>query len=331
MYPSGFAFATKPAPTIAPAPGLFSITIGCPSRFPTTSAAARAMRSLAPPGPKGTTHLIGRSGQSASAPPDAISAKAATTRAVATALCGRRAYIRFFRGNLMMAGVPTARWTGNSTPSETARRRRRSGLARLAIVDAPLRFGDEFLELGVHRTARRYDSDRLALHDHGQMAKPAFVHQHQRVAERLFRIDGPRIAGHDIADRSRIGIEAVREHANQGVPLGEDPDQLLALDDENRADVSRGHQLCGLCDDRRRRRQQELAPLHDFLDGPVKHCVSGVKLRRCVEPGPHVRSDGWEALRRRGQRRPAPPGFVVDSRPYAACSRTALTSINALR
>src|SRR6185369_5627646 len=43
------------------------MTMGLPSRFDTPSAAARAIRSLAPPGAKGTTHLMGWSGHSARA------------------------------------------------------------------------------------------------------------------------------------------------------------------------------------------------------------------------------------------------------------------------
>src|SRR6185295_19342156 len=54
---------------MAPAPGLFSMTTGWPSRLLTASAAARAMRSLAPPGPNGTTQRIGWSGQSARTAP----------------------------------------------------------------------------------------------------------------------------------------------------------------------------------------------------------------------------------------------------------------------
>src|SRR5258706_15957285 len=65
VYPSGFDFATYSAPIAAPAPGLFSITTGCLIRFDTPSAAARAMRSFAPPGEDGTIHLTGRSGHSA--------------------------------------------------------------------------------------------------------------------------------------------------------------------------------------------------------------------------------------------------------------------------
>src|SRR6185312_13606049 len=64
----------------APAPGLFSITTGCPMRLETPSAAARAMRSFAPPGAKGTIHRIGRSGHSARAAVEAKAARASTAK-----------------------------------------------------------------------------------------------------------------------------------------------------------------------------------------------------------------------------------------------------------
>src|SRR6266704_2788874 len=47
------------------------MTTGCPRRFVTPSAAARAMRSFAPPGAKGTIRCTGCSGHCARAPSDA--------------------------------------------------------------------------------------------------------------------------------------------------------------------------------------------------------------------------------------------------------------------
>src|SRR6516225_10127286 len=80
---------------MAPAPGLFSMMTGLPRRLETASAAARAIRSLAPPGPKGTTHLIAWSGQSAWAEP-AWRAAAIGTSAAPIISRKRRAFIRWF-------------------------------------------------------------------------------------------------------------------------------------------------------------------------------------------------------------------------------------------
>src|SRR6185312_9552850 len=66
----------------APAPGLFSITTGWPMRFETPSAAARAMRSFAPPGANGTIQRTGRSGHSACAPSVAKARTAKSMRAI---------------------------------------------------------------------------------------------------------------------------------------------------------------------------------------------------------------------------------------------------------
>ncbi len=57
------ALARISAPNMPPAPGLFSTTIGCPSRVPNHSASARDMMSAAPAGGKLTIHRIGFVGQ----------------------------------------------------------------------------------------------------------------------------------------------------------------------------------------------------------------------------------------------------------------------------
>src|ERR1700682_5144692 len=72
------------------------MTMGWPRRFERVSAAARAMRSLAPPGPNGTTHLIAWSGQSARATPEASSAGAMTIAAIIAKTC-RREPMRLLR------------------------------------------------------------------------------------------------------------------------------------------------------------------------------------------------------------------------------------------
>jgi hypothetical protein len=59
VYPSGTARATWPVPSVAPAPGRFSTTTDCPSRRDISPARMRAMMSVVPPGPKGTTNRIG--------------------------------------------------------------------------------------------------------------------------------------------------------------------------------------------------------------------------------------------------------------------------------
>ncbi|MNT32643.1 hypothetical protein D3C72_1685370 [compost metagenome] len=48
---------------VDPAPGLFSMTMGWPSRSASAGAIRRAAMSLAPPGGNVTTRRIGRSGQ----------------------------------------------------------------------------------------------------------------------------------------------------------------------------------------------------------------------------------------------------------------------------
>ena len=57
------ALATMSAPSMPPAPGLFSTTIGWPSRLPKYSARVRDRMSAAPAGGKLTIQRIGFDGQ----------------------------------------------------------------------------------------------------------------------------------------------------------------------------------------------------------------------------------------------------------------------------
>ena len=62
VYPSGSALATMSAPMLPPAPGLFSMMIGCPSVLASSSPTARASTSTRPPAGNGATMRIGRFG-----------------------------------------------------------------------------------------------------------------------------------------------------------------------------------------------------------------------------------------------------------------------------
>src|SRR6185369_5994399 len=62
LYPSGLLLATNDIPTAPAAPVLFTTTTGFLSTFSSAAATGRAVRSATPPGGKGTTMVIGRSG-----------------------------------------------------------------------------------------------------------------------------------------------------------------------------------------------------------------------------------------------------------------------------
>ncbi len=85
VCPSGRAAATACEATMLPALGLFSTTTGWPSVLPIDSATARAVRSAMPPGAKGTSNVIGRSGKRACAD----SGRTAPTAARATSTARR--------------------------------------------------------------------------------------------------------------------------------------------------------------------------------------------------------------------------------------------------
>src|SRR5207245_5714709 len=63
VVPSGPDFATTAAPMVPPAPGRFSMTMGCPSWGESLSVTVRAMMSVPLPGVNGTMILIGFAGQ----------------------------------------------------------------------------------------------------------------------------------------------------------------------------------------------------------------------------------------------------------------------------
>jgi len=66
MSPSGLDVTPARTPMRPPAPGLLSTTTGWPSAWPNRSAMKRAMKSLPPPGVKGTISVIGWPGYGAS-------------------------------------------------------------------------------------------------------------------------------------------------------------------------------------------------------------------------------------------------------------------------
>src|SRR2546421_8012947 len=82
VWPSAALLATKSAPMLPPAPGLFSTTTGCPRACCSFGAIRRAERSTGPPGAYGTTRWIGL----VWAKPCAAAASAAATRILCTRL-----------------------------------------------------------------------------------------------------------------------------------------------------------------------------------------------------------------------------------------------------
>src|SRR5438309_8160210 len=93
-------------PSTAPAPPLLSTTIVWPSTLAAPCAAARSIRSFAPPGPNGTTKWIGRLGHASSA---AAAAAETTTSAEAQPILKRQETFMLSSG-----GAPGKRRTGEA-------------------------------------------------------------------------------------------------------------------------------------------------------------------------------------------------------------------------
>jgi hypothetical protein len=82
------------------------------------------------------------------------------------------------------------------------------------------------------------------------VAELALVHHAERAHERLV---GCIVCGCGVITSPSVvaaGSRAIGEHAEQRVALGEDAGQVVAVDDQDRADVALLHQARGL-DDRR--------------------------------------------------------------------------------
>jgi hypothetical protein len=62
VYPSGTAFTARSVAMLPPAPEAFSITIGCPKAFDSSSPITRAAKSAGPPAANPTIIRIGLSG-----------------------------------------------------------------------------------------------------------------------------------------------------------------------------------------------------------------------------------------------------------------------------
>lgn len=88
VWPSGAAAATSALPSVAPTPGRFSMTEGCPSRSCKPWATRGAAQSVIPQGAEGATRRIGCDGQPAVA--DAGLAETSATHATGAGTAARR-------------------------------------------------------------------------------------------------------------------------------------------------------------------------------------------------------------------------------------------------
>src|SRR5690348_16986307 len=82
VYPSAGDFATASVPMVDPAPGRFSMMIGCPSTGASSFWRMRATTSVKPPGPKGTMIFTGFDGYVSAAAGNARAARARAARAI---------------------------------------------------------------------------------------------------------------------------------------------------------------------------------------------------------------------------------------------------------
>jgi len=82
--------------------------------------------------------------------------------------------------------------------------------------------------------------------DDRQMTETTFIHQMQRVTERLVRADRPWFFGHHRSNRGLRWIAIASHHTENDVALRADADQIVVFDDENGGRVPLLHDDCGI-------------------------------------------------------------------------------------
>src|SRR5438270_521154 len=80
-------------------------------------------------------------------------------------------------------------------------------------------------------------ADDLAVVDDREVADPAVGHHRHALVDRRLGRDDDQGRGHDLADRGLLVRLAFQRDAPEIVALGHDPDDLIVVRDEQRADI----------------------------------------------------------------------------------------------
>ena len=126
------------------------------------------------------------------------------------------------------------------------------GAARRLVVDAQ---ADEVAD-------RDHPDDRLALDD-GKVPEAAVDHDRRRVAGRLVGVDRVRVVGHRLRHSA---LDPVGRDRPEHVTLGQDPDEPLAVQDDDGADAALVHPACGVQEARLGCDPEDVLR-HDLADG----------------------------------------------------------------
>src|SRR6266545_5151401 len=116
-------------------------------------------------------------------------------------------------------------------------RRPRSAAAR-DVVGQVLDLEALLLRLVLDEVADRHEPDDVVVVDHGQVSDAAVGHDRHRLFDRRLGRDVDERRRHDLADFRVAARAALHGDLPQVVALGHDPDDLVAVGDEDRADVA---------------------------------------------------------------------------------------------
>ena len=119
-----------------------------------------------------------------------------------------------------------------------------AGDVALQLLDGLLLSGDDPFD----EIANGDQADDGVAFQYGKMAEVTLGHEGHAFIDRVLRGDGADGAGHDLADEGVAGVVAFEDALACEVALGEDADQLVVGEDQQRADIVPGQQLDGLVD-----------------------------------------------------------------------------------
>jgi hypothetical protein len=94
--------------------------------------------------------------------------------------------------------------------------------------------------IGVQDVAHRQDADQLTAPHDRQVADSQLQHQVGRICQLVVGLEDLRGRGHEVRHRGDHRVGAFGKGGGE-VPLGDDPDQVLALQDRKGADLMPVH------------------------------------------------------------------------------------------
>jgi hypothetical protein len=101
-------------------------------------------------------------------------------------------------------------------------------------------FGLQQVDARLHQVADADDAGQLTVHDDGEVPEPPGGHDCREVADVVVRAARGDLGGHDVGHRGLEQPRSTRVQPPHDVPLGDDADEVAAVDDRQRTHVVGG-------------------------------------------------------------------------------------------